>query len=164
MKYMPLEEIEIYEEMQQGLIEQNKDQHNTVSAIVLDPSRKFILLIYHKKYNSWSWIGGHVEKDENFLKASNRELCEETGLCNEMPLYGEPISCDILQGIDHIHYNLTYFYSIPMEKSIVLNEQETKGIRWFLLEDMWNHITEEKMIPLYQKIINRIFLMEKDSI
>ena len=34
--------------------------HLTASAWVLDPSRERVLMVYHRLYDSWSWIGGHA--------------------------------------------------------------------------------------------------------
>ena len=39
-----------------------------------------VLLHKHKKLNMWLGIGGHIEKDENPIEASIREVKEETGL------------------------------------------------------------------------------------
>src|SRR3989338_7269162 len=39
-----------------------------------------VLLIYHKKYNEWLPIGGHIELDEDPEIALYREIEEESGL------------------------------------------------------------------------------------
>ncbi len=39
-----------------------------------------VLLIYHKKYNEWLPIGGHIELDEDPEQALYREIREESGL------------------------------------------------------------------------------------
>ena len=60
--------------------------HITTSAFVLDPAREHVLLIFHEKFARWLQPGGHVEQgDATLLAAAQRELSEETGLCELAP-------------------------------------------------------------------------------
>ena len=40
------------------------------------------LMIYHNIYNSWAWVGGHSDGDEDLLHVIKKEIEEETGLTN----------------------------------------------------------------------------------
>ena len=37
-------------------------------------------MIYHNIYDSWSWVGGHADQEENLIEVAMRELQEETGV------------------------------------------------------------------------------------
>jgi hypothetical protein len=41
--------------------------HMTASAWVVNPSHDKVLMVYHNIYNSWSWLGGHADGDEDLL-------------------------------------------------------------------------------------------------
>ncbi len=49
-----------------------------VSVFIVHRDR--VLLIYHKKYQEWLPIGGHIELDEDPEEALYREIQEECGL------------------------------------------------------------------------------------
>ena len=53
-----------------------------VGAYVFDKDK--VLLIHHKKRNTWLPVGGHIEKDETTDHAIRREVKEETGLDIEL--------------------------------------------------------------------------------
>lgn len=65
----------------------------TTSAFIMHPTEPKILLLHHKKLNSWLQPGGHVELNENPLQALHHELEEETGL--------KPEDYEIIEPADH---------------------------------------------------------------
>lgn len=55
--------------------------HVTVSAVVLAPDGRSVLLVYHQRLERWLQPGGHIEPaDGTFTAAARREVREETGL------------------------------------------------------------------------------------
>ncbi|WP_341974218.1 NUDIX domain-containing protein [Microbacterium sp. LWO13-1.2] len=55
--------------------------HATASCVVLDPTLRDTLLVFHAKGQFWVQPGGHLEEgDESIEAAALRELREETGL------------------------------------------------------------------------------------
>lgn len=56
--------------------------HLTASALVLDRQNR-VLLIKHNMLNRWLQPGGHIDWQEAPLKASVRELSEETGIAGQ---------------------------------------------------------------------------------
>lgn len=50
--------------------------HHTVRCFLFNESGKFIL-VKHKDKNRWVLPGGHIEEDENIVKALKREVKEE---------------------------------------------------------------------------------------
>ena len=47
------------------LTRQNEYGHFTSSAFVLNKDRSKILMAYHRIYNSWAWVGGHSDGDND---------------------------------------------------------------------------------------------------
>ena len=48
--------------------------HITVSAWVVSPDRRRVLMAYHNIYHSWSWLGGHADGDEDLPEVALREV------------------------------------------------------------------------------------------
>ena len=55
--------------------------HLTASALVIDPSRRLVLLTLHPRAGMWLQLGGHCEPgDHTLLDAAAREAREESGI------------------------------------------------------------------------------------
>ena len=50
--------------------------HVTCSAWTVDPLFTQTLLVYHRIYDSWSWIGGHADGQQDLAAVALRELQE----------------------------------------------------------------------------------------
>ena len=66
----------------QYLSRDNQIAHFTTSIWTVNKERTKTLMVYHNIYNSWSWIGGHADGEEDLCAVALRELKEETGICN----------------------------------------------------------------------------------
>lgn len=61
--------------------------HITASAFVVHPTEPALALVLHRKLERWLQPGGHVEPDDLDMEAaSRREVAEETGLSDLIPL------------------------------------------------------------------------------
>ncbi|HKL61266.1 MAG TPA: NUDIX domain-containing protein, partial [Acholeplasma sp.] len=127
-----------------------------------------VLMIYHKLYNSWSWTGGHMDGDLNFLEVATKEAKEETGLIN-LKLYSEtPVSIESLPVwfhikhdkpiSSHLHLNVSYVFIASDTEKLILNAVETEGLKWILIKDLKDYVSEPDMIPIYEKIIKRVMI------
>lgn len=67
-------------EQKDVLTRKNTIGHFTVSCWVLNQSHDKVLMCYHKIYNSWCWLGGHVDGQKDFKKVALKEFQEESGL------------------------------------------------------------------------------------
>ncbi len=139
--------------------------HMTASAMILNENKDKLLMIYHKIYQSWSWVGGHADGETDLQKTALKETQEETGV-SELKPCGNIISLDILtvEGhyknkeyvCPHLHFNVTYCFIASEKSKLILNKEETEDVAWIPISELCKYCKEEKMIPIYQKIIKRI--------
>lgn len=140
--------------------------HFTASIWTVNRECTKTLMVYHNIYNSWSWIGGHADGEEDLRSVAMRELKEETGIRNAILLSPEIFSLEILtvnghvrKGIyvpSHLHMNVTYFAQAEENQELVVNEAENQGVKWQTLEDALKVPTEPWMVEwVYKKLVER---------
>lgn len=119
--------------------------HLTASAWVVSPDRKQVLLAYHNLYNSWAWLGGHADGDQDLLSAALREVQEESGLEEVRPVSRDLYSLEILT-VDghekrgryvssHLHLNVTFLLEADPAAPIRCKPDENSRVGWFGLEE-----------------------------
>ena len=144
----------------------NLDGHLTVSVWVTNPTQTKTLMIYHKIYDSWAWMGGHCDGNSNFKEVALKELYEETGVTGKV--IGDDIfSLEVLT-VDghikkgdyvssHLHYNVTFLVEVDENQTLKLNLEETKGVKWFFNEDALNASSEPWFVEnIYKKLLNKV--------
>ena len=115
-----------------------------VSAFIIEPRTKKILLVYHNKFNKWVQPGGHIEEDESPEEALIREVYEETGL--KIRIIGDnfPRETDYIRplGIQkngnlegEIHMDIIYA-AVPRTDSIINDDDEINSICWFSRDEL----------------------------
>ena len=60
------------------LTRENQFCHLTSSAFVINKDHTKVLCIFHNIYESWSWIGGHADGDDDMLYVAQKETKEES--------------------------------------------------------------------------------------
>jgi len=174
-EHVPVNEQEkIDKELILSFIDKNEDSlergnlaaHVTASAFVVNKSMDKILFVYHKIYNSWSWVGGHNDGDPDLLKVAIKEAMEETGITEVQPYSDSIFTIDVIyvpnhikrgQYVpDHLHLNAAFLLVADDKQALIVNEAETNGVRWFRLSEVFEHVTEPRMIPVYQKAFSKI--------
>ncbi len=143
----------------------NLTAHLTSSAIILNESFDKVLFIHHNIYNSWGWVGGHNDGDPNCLKVAIKEAKEETGVKNIYPYSEEILGIDVIyvknhikKGEyipDHLHLNVTYLLIASELDELISKPDENSGVKWFDLEKVFDYITEDRMKPIYKKLIDK---------
>ena len=148
------------------LTRKNNFCHLTSSAFIVNKQRTKVLCIYHNIYQSWSWVGGHADGDDDMEYVAKKETQEETSLYNFKILGSNPISVEILpvKGHEkrgeyisaHTHLNITYLLEADENENIHIQEEENSNIGWLTFEELISSTTEPHMLPIYQKIIQKI--------
>ena len=148
------------------LTRDNEIMHITSSCYILNKTRDKVLMIYHRIYNSWSWTGGHADGDDNLLHIAIKEAKEETGIQNLNLIIPNIFSLDILtvEGhykkgkfvSPHLHLSVAYLFEGDENTKLILNEEETKGVKWIPISEIHNACTEDKMIKLYDKFHQKL--------
>ncbi len=146
--------------------ERNWPAHFTVSAWVVNPQRTHTLMVYHNVYNSWSWIGGHADGDQDLARVAAKELSEETGLTGASLKRTGLLSCETLT-VDghwkrgsyvpsHLHLNATYLFEADMNEATRIAPDENSGVKWMAFEEALQASTEPWMVEhVYKKLVER---------
>lgn len=149
------------------LTRENRIAHFTTSIWTVNKERTRTLMVYHNIYDSWSWIGGHADGEEDLASVALRELKEETGVENAVLVSKAIFSLEILT-VDghmkkgkyvpsHLHFNVTYLAEAEERQMLVVNEEENKGVKWFSFEEALEVSSEPWMIQrVYKKLIGKI--------
>lgn len=158
-KELILYSIEHFDDL---LTRENTLCHMTSSCYIINKTHDKVLMIYHNIYKSWAWTGGHADGDSDFLHVALKEAQEETGLNNFKVLSDKTISLDVLNVPGHIkkgkfvsphlHLNVTYLLEAEENESLIVNEEETSGVKWIPLDEIDKYSTEPDMITLYNKL------------
>lgn len=64
---------------------ENDRMHMTASAWVTNEAHDSVLMAYHNIYDSWAWLGGHADGEEDLLAVALREVREESGVKHARP-------------------------------------------------------------------------------
>ena len=146
------------------LLRENRFCHLSSSAFITNKDHTKVLCIYHNIYNSWGWVGGHADGDDDMLYVASKEIGEETSLKNFVPLSTKPIAIDVLPVHSHIkhgkfvnahtHLNVTYLFEADENNYIHIQEDENSNIAWLTFDELLEKCTEEHMKPVYKKLIN----------
>lgn len=119
----------------------------TVAVYILN-KKKQVLMLKHKKINSWLPPGGHVEVYELMHQAAEREVMEETGIKIEFiyetdvlnrenddraKMLPRPLLVQLEDMGDHYHEDFVYFAKAVNERII---NNENHDIGWFDIKDI----------------------------
>ncbi len=136
--------------------------HMSASAIIVNKDRNKILFAYHNLYDSWGWLGGHADGDENLLEVCEKEVTEESGLTNFKlisdgiaGLENMPVNSHFKKGkfiTAHLHLNITYIFEAD-EKDDRIAEEENSDITWMDIDTCLDNVNEEHMKSIYEKYI-----------
>ena len=145
----------------------NRAAHFTASAWVVNKERTKVLMIYHNIYNSWAWLGGHADGEENLLYVAEKEAREESGITDIKPIGDKIASLEVLtvSGHEkrgeyvssHLHLNVTYMFEASEEQVLAIKPDENSGVMWIEADDIKNKSTEEWFVKrIYPKLIEKM--------
>ena len=167
-KEMMLEYINTFTDV---LTRENKMCHFTASNWIVNKERTKVLMIYHNIYQSWAWTGGHADGDGNLLHVALKEAQEETGLNHLKVLKQEIYSLEILTVDSHIkrgnfvpshlHLDCCYLLEADENEQLKVKEDENSGVKWIDINKVIEITNEPKMIPIYQKLNDKLIKLEQ---
>ena len=157
--------LEAYETFPNIFVRENDFIHFTASALVVNKERTKALMIFHNIYNSWAWVGGHADGEEDLLAVALREVEEETSVKNIkvlgdgkiMTIDALPVAGHIKRGkyvSSHVHLSAAYIFEADENEPIHIKPDENSQIAWVPLDKVVELSTEPHMKPAYQKLVD----------
>lgn len=135
--------------------------HMTASSFIVNDAMDQILFGYHHIYDSWAWLGGHADGNPNLLEVAIKEAKEESGLVDIKAYSDDIFTLDVIlvhnhikngQYVpDHLHLNVSYLLIANPDDMLQRNPEEHQDLKWFSLNDVLSHVSEPRMMPVYQK-------------
>lgn len=148
----------------------NKIAHFTTSAWIVNKKRDKVLMIHHNIYNSWAWVGGHADGDDNLVRVINKEIEEETGLVNLKQIKDDVFGINIVTVINHIkrnqvvnshlHFDVEYLFECDDNVKTRIKEDENSGVSWIDINKINEYVTEEHMKPIYNRLVEKMKKLE----
>lgn len=157
MKYMEMFD-DIYDR-------ENVFAHITSSPWIMNKKQDHVLMIYHNIFQSWSWCGGHCDKDRDTIHVALKEGMEETGLSKIILESNDILAIDVLpvpphykNGVfvtAHVHLNVTYLCYADEELPLSVKKDENSAVAWIPVYKINEMVTEEDMKVVYEKLIQK---------
>ena len=174
-KYNPVNEQEINDKEQMlrfmdqnpnYLVRENQIAHFTASIWTVNKERTKTLMVYHNIYDSWSWIGGHADGEEDLCAVAMCELQEETGVKFANLVSPEILSLETLTVSGHVkrgkyvpshlHFNLTFLAEADESEALIVNVDENQAVKWWAFEEALQVSNEPWMVEhVYKKLIEK---------
>lgn len=115
--------------------------HITASAWVLTPDHEQVAMLHHRKLNRWLQPGGHADGDENVRQVARKELEEETGITDIMPIESSFFDLDIhfiparKEVAGHEHYDVRFAF-VANDSSQLIKNHESNEVAWVAINDL----------------------------
>lgn len=124
-----------------GLSRDCHPDHLTASLLVVDESRRRVLLNLHARYQIWVQLGGHCEPgDKTMAGAALREGVEESGIegfalvgARPVQLSTHEVRCGPVRPSHHL--DVRYVAVAPPGAEPVVST-ESLDVRWFDVDDL----------------------------
>lgn len=167
--------LEILENEDNVLTRENQKYHFTVSAWIVTPDRKKVLMCYHNIYNSWAWLGGHTDAESNLREVILKEVREESGVTNIKFLLDEIFSLEILT-VDghikkgkyvssHLHLNITFLLEAEETEKLLINPDENSDLDWIVVEEISIKSSEKWFVEnIYSKLNTKVEIYQSKNI
>ena len=117
--------------------------HVTGSAWVVNPDRSKVLMMHHKKLDSWFQPGGHADGDSDIIRVALKETAEETGIdeADIKLVSGEVFDVDIHtiprigNDPEHQHIDIRFLIEINDQLPVPGND-ESHEVLWVDLQNV----------------------------
>ncbi len=138
--------------------------HLTGSALIVDPSTRHVLLLFHAKVQRWLQSGGHADGDGNLAHVALREAQEETAI-DGLSVVTPAIDLDIhvfrsAAGAepDHLHLDVRHLVLAPAG-ALGRSNHESEGMAWVSLEDLGRYDVDPgtiRMATMGLRLLDRL--------
>jgi 8-oxo-dGTP pyrophosphatase MutT (NUDIX family) len=125
-----------FDEGPDALRREGRPSHLTASGLVLDASRRSVLLVLHRKVGLWLQPGGHLEDgDQTLAAAALRESVEETGVADLELLDDLPVHLDRHTAPCGAEQHLDVRFVLgARDGAVPLVSDESLDVAWFPLD------------------------------
>lgn len=159
--------LRVLHEQEDVFCRSNQEGHMSSSCWIVNQDRTKVLLCFHKIYQSWTWLGGHADGEEDLLAVALREAKEESSLIEVMPVSSKIYSLEVLT-VDghekrgeyissHLHLNVTYLLQADENALIKGKDDENAGVKWFPVNDVLKACSEPWFVQrIYPKLIAKL--------
>jgi len=159
--------IDFLKNNKDGFYRENLLAHMTASAWVLNKKHDKLLMAYHNIYDSWSWLGGHCDGDEDCLNVAIKEVKEEAGISDVKAISEKIFSLEVL-AVDshykkgkyvptHLHLNLTYLLEADDKQELTIKDDENSNVAWFEINEAVKQSNEKWFRDnIYSKLNNKL--------
>ena len=156
------------------LTRKNHLAHLTVSAWIVSPDYQKVLMAYHNIYQSYAWLGGHLDGNADIVSVIKKEIQEESGLSEFQLIDDQLFSLEVLT-VDghikngeyvssHLHLNLTFLCIANPDLPIHIRPSENSQIAWLEVDKINQSVSEVWFMKhIYQKLIDKVKLLEGES-
>lgn len=156
------------------LTRKNHLAHLTVSAWIVSPDYQKVLMAYHNIYQSYAWLGGHLDGNADIVSVIKKEIQEESGLSEFHLIEDQLFSLEVLTVAGHVkngeyvsshlHLNLTFLCIANPDLPIHIRPSENSQIAWLEVDKINQSVSEVWFMKhIYQKLIDKVKLLEGES-
>lgn len=139
--------------------------HFTASAWVLNKAHTYVLMAFHNIYQTYAWLGGHADGEEDLLSVALREVKEESGIHTVKPITEGIYSLETIEvnGHEkngkyvpsHLHLNVTYLLEADDTESLHVKQDENSAVNWFPIDQVLDVVDEPWMVERIYKKLNQ---------
>mgnify|MGYP001517656667 CR=1 FL=1 len=136
-----------------GVLQREHPAHITASALVFNPAKTKVLLVFHNQFRAWSWTGGHADGQADLFREVE-PLSPAIQSLDILPVWGHEKQGRYVTA--HLHLSVGYALTAPENQLLAAKTDENSGVRWVSVRQLEQYVTEPYMLYIYRKIGARL--------